>query len=204
MKTEVYVIKRKSNETTQNVVLGVLKLIPLRDIITSLEKKILINPNWVTSDHFSTGNVTSTDTLEGIVDYLIYESKINPEKIIVADGGSFGTSERFFKLNEVYRLEDYGIKIMNLNNDEIVNEIEIPNPLSLKRVNIAKTALDASCIISVPSLKTHNMAITTLSMKNMMGTIYPKSIMHSNLHKKIADLVFVLRSKMKLAQMDGN
>jgi len=204
MKTEVYVIKRKSNETTQNVVLGVLKLIPLRDIITSLEKKILINPNWVTSDHFSTGNVTSTDTLEGIVDYLIYESKINPEKIIVADGGSFGTSERFFKLNEVYRLEDYGIKIMNLNNDEIVNEIEIPNPLSLKRVNIAKTALDASCIISVPSLKTQNMAITTLSMKNMMGTIYPKSIMHSNLHKKIADLVFVLRSKMKLAQMDGN
>jgi len=204
MKTEVYVIKRKSNETTQNVVLGVLKLIPLRDIITSSEKKILINPNWVTSDHFSTGNVTSTDTLEGIVDYLIYESKINPEKIIVADGGSFGTSERFFKLNEVYRLEDYGIKIMNLNNDEIVNEIEIPNPLSLKRVNIAKTALDASCIISVPSLKTHNMAITTLSMKNMMGTIYPKSIMHSNLHKKIADLVFVLRSKMKLAQMDGN
>ncbi len=204
MKTEVYVIKRKSNETTQNVVLGVLKFIPLRDIITSSEKKILINPNWVTSDHFSTGNVTSTDTLEGIVDYLIYESKINPEKIIVADGGSFGTSERFFKLNEVYRLEDYGIKIMNLNNDEIVNEIEIPNRLSLKRVNIAKTALDASCIISVPSLKTHNMAITTLSMKNMMGTIYPKSIMHSNLHKKIADLVFVLRSKMKLAQMDGN
>ncbi|MFX0080739.1 MAG: DUF362 domain-containing protein [Candidatus Hodarchaeota archaeon] len=203
MKTKVYVIKRKSDETTQNVVLRVLKSIPLRDIITSSEKKILINPNWVTSDHFSTGNVTSTDTLEGIVDYLIYESKINPEKIIIADGGSFGTSERFFKLNEVYRLEDYGIKIMNLNNDEIVNEIEIPNPLSLKRVNIAKTALDASCIISVPSLKTHNMAITTLSMKNMMGTIYPKSIMHSNLHKKIADLVSVLRSKMKFQIIDG-
>lgn len=163
----------------------------------------MINPNWVTSDHFSTGNVTLTDTLEGIIIYLIQESKINPEKIIVADGGSFGTSERFFKLNEVFRLEEYGIKIMNLNNDEIVNEIEIPNPLSLKSVNIAKTALDASCIISVPSLKAHNMARTTLSMKNMMGTIYPKSIMHSNLHKKIADLVSVLRSKMKFQIIDG-
>ncbi|MFX1555227.1 MAG: DUF362 domain-containing protein, partial [Promethearchaeota archaeon] len=89
------------------------------------------------------------------------------------------------------------------NNDEIINDIEISNPLALKTVNIAKTAIEASCIISVPSLKTHNMAKTTLSMKNMMGTIMPKSIMHSNLHKKIADLVSVLRSKMKFQIIDG-
>ncbi|MFX1344921.1 MAG: DUF362 domain-containing protein [Promethearchaeota archaeon] len=203
MKTKVYVIKRKPTETTQNVVLRTLKLIPLKDIINNSEKKILINPNWVTLDHFTKGNVTSTNTLEGILIYLIQESKINPKKIIVADGGSFGTSEEFFELNDIYRLKDYGIKIMNLNDDEIINEIEIRNPLSLKSVSIAKTALDASCIISVPSLKTHNMAITTLSMKNMMGTIYPKSVMHSNLHKKIADLVSVLRSRMKFQIIDG-
>jgi uncharacterized protein (DUF362 family) len=203
MNTKVYVIKRKPNETTQDVVLRTLKLIPLNDFITNSEEKILINPNWVTSDHFSTGNVTSTDTLEGIIIYLIQEVKISPEKIVVADGGSFGTSDRFFKLNEIFRLEEYGIKIMNLNSDEIINEIEIPNPLSLKTVNIAKTAIDASCIISVPSLKTHNMARTTLSMKNMMGTIMPKSIMHSNIHKKIADLVSILRSKMKFQIIDG-
>ncbi|KKL57917.1 hypothetical protein LCGC14_2230600, partial [marine sediment metagenome] len=35
------------------------------------------------------------------------------------------------------------------------------------------------------------------------GTIMPKSIMHSNLHKKIADLVTVLRSKMKFQIVDG-
>ena len=68
---------------------------------------------------------------------------------------------------------------------------------------MAKTVIDASCIISVPSLKTHNMASTTLSMKNMMGTIMPKSIMHSNIHKKIAELVSVLRSKMKYQIIDG-
>ena len=203
MKAKVYVIKRKPNETTQDVVLKTLKLIPLKDIITNLEDKVLINPNWVTSDHFSTGNVTSTDTLEGVVLYLIQEAKIEPEKIIVADGGSFGISDKFFELNEIFRLEEYGIKVQNLNNDEIINEIEIPKPLSLKTVNIAKTAIDASCIISVPSLKTHKMAKTTLSMKNMMGTILPKSIMHSNIHKKIADLTSVLRSRMKFQIIDG-
>ena len=203
MKAKVYVIKRKPNETTQDVVLRTLKKIPLKDFITNSEEKILINPNWVTSDHFSTGNVTSTDTLEGIVLYLIHEANIEPEKLIVADGGSFGISDKFFKLNEIFQLEEYGIKLQNLNNDEIIHDIEIPKPLSLKTVNIAKTAINASCIISVPSLKTHNMAKTTLSMKNMMGTIMPKSIMHSNIHKKIADLVSVLRSKMKFQIIDG-
>jgi uncharacterized protein (DUF362 family) len=203
MNTKVYIVKRKSNETTQEVTLRTLKMIPLNDFINNSEKKILINPNWVTSDHFSSGNITSTDTLEGIVMYLIQDSKIEPEKIIVADGGSFGVSDSFFKLNEIYRFEDYGIRIMNLNDDEVINDIAISNPLSLKTVNIVKTAIDASCIISVPSLKTHNMARTTLSMKNMMGTIIPKSIMHSNLHKKIADLVSLLRSKMKFQIIDG-
>ena len=203
MKTKVFVIRKGSNETVQDVVLRTLRQIPLKTIITPSETKILINPNWVTTDHFSTGNVTSTDVLEGIIMYLINETEIDANNITVADGGSFGTSEIFFELNKIFRLEKYGITLLNLNNDKVENEVEIPNPLALKTVNIVKTAMEASCIISVPSLKTHNMARTTLSMKNMMGTIMPKSIMHSKLHKKIADLVSVLRSKMKFQIIDG-
>ena len=201
MKTKVYVIQKQSNGSTQDLVLRTLRLIPLEELINNSEEIILINPNWVTSDHHSI--INSTDTLKGIVIYLIQDSNIDPEKIVVADGGSFGISDKFCKLNKVFQLEEYGIKIMNLNNDEIINDIEIPNPLSLRTVNIVKTAIDASCIISVPSLKTHNMARTTLSMKNMMGTIMPKNIMHSSIHKKIADLVSVLRSKMKFQIIDG-
>ncbi|MFX1364293.1 MAG: DUF362 domain-containing protein [Promethearchaeota archaeon] len=203
MKTKVYILKKKSEETTQVAVVRILKMIPLKRIISSSETKILINPNWVISDHYNTGNITSTETLEGIVIYLIQEVKISPEKIIVADGGSFGLTEKFFKLNDIFHLKNYGIEIMNLNDDEIVKEVKVPNSLSLKTVNLAKTALESSCIISVPSLKTHNLATTTLSMKNMMGTIMPKSIMHSNIHKKIADLTSVLRSKMKFQIIDG-
>lgn len=203
MKEKVYIFKRKSEEKNLNFVLRALKFISMKKFINNSETKILINPNWVISDHFSTGNITSTDTLEGIISYLIQEAEIEPRKIIVADGGSFGITDNFFKLNDLYRLEDYGIELRDLNNDEIVNNIKIPYPLSLKTVNIAKIAIDASCILSVPSLKTHNLAKTTLSMKNMMGTIMPKSIMHSNIHKKIADLVSLLRSKMKFQLIDG-
>ena len=201
-KTKVYVIKRKSKETNQEVVVRTLNIVPLKKYLSNSESTILIKPNYVTSDHSNTGNVTSTDTLEGIILYLIEEAKISPDKLIVADGGSYST-DKTMKINNVFKLEQYGIKVSNLNNDSLVNNVKIPNYFALDSVNIAKTAMDATCIISVPSLKTHNMAKTTLSLKNMMGTISPKGIMHSNLHQKIADLVSVLRPKMKFQLIDG-
>ena len=200
--TKVYVIKRQSKETNQEVVLRTLIIVPLKNHINNSESLILINPNWVTSDHSRTGNVTSTDTLEGIVSYLIEEAKISPDKLIVSDGGSYST-DRTMNINNVFKLEQYGIKVANLNDDKLINDVKIQNHFALDSVNIAKTAMDASCIISVPSLKTHNMAKTTLTLKNMMGTIIPKGIMHSNLYKKIADLTSILRSKMKFQLIDG-
>lgn len=205
MKTRVYIIKRKAEESNIEVVLRTLKEIPLNNYINNSESSILINPNWVCSDHSDTGNVTSTETLEGIIIYLINEAMINPEKIIVADGGELPSSsyEIVLKNNNVSKLEDYGIEVRDLNSDTMIENVKVSGPLALKTVNIAKTAMDASCIISVPSLKTHSMAETTLSMKNMMGTILPKGIMHSSLHKKIADLTSVLREKMKFQIIDG-
>jgi len=203
MKTKVYVIKRSPEESDQDTILRTLKMVPLKKIITNAEKKILINPNWVTLDHFRTGNVTSTDTLEGIVKYLIEDAGIESKKIIVADGGDSSITDKTMELNDVFRLEEYGIKVKDLNSDSRINDIKIQEPFALKTINIAKTALDASCIISVPSLKTHSMARTTLTMKNMMGAILPKGVMHSKLHQKIADLASLFRSKMKFQIIDG-
>ena len=201
--TNVYVIKRKPEETVQEVVLRTLKSIPMKNYITNSENRILINPNWVCSDHSDTGNVTSTETLEGIIIYLINEAMINPEKITVADGGSEGFYDDVMKNNNVSKLEEYGIEVRDLNSDTMIENVKVSEPLALKTVSIAKTAMDASCIISVPSLKTHSMAVTTLSMKNMMGAILPKGIMHGHIHQKIADLVSVLRKKMKFQIIDG-
>ncbi|MFX1276167.1 MAG: DUF362 domain-containing protein [Promethearchaeota archaeon] len=203
MKTKVYMSKQGLEETDQELVIRTLQMASLKDIINNKEKKILINPNWVCDDHSNTGNVTSTDTIEGIIQYLIDESNISPEKITVADGGQTSSTQRTIKLNDVYRLEEYGITIADLNQDKRISDIKINNPLALKSINIAKTVMDVSCIISVPSLKTHSMAGTTLSMKNMMGAILPKGVMHSNIHKKIADLTSLFRSKMKFQVIDG-
>lgn len=203
MKTKVYVIKRKPEENNQEVVIRTLKMASMKNHISNSEKSILIKPNWVTSQHSDEGNVTSTETIEGIVQYLINEAKISPRKIVVGDGGDSSSTERAMKLNDVFRLEEYGINIVDLNTDERVNNLKIPNSLALKTVSLAKTAYDASCIISVPSLKTHSMSNTTLCLKNLMGAILPKGVMHGSLHKKIADLASLMQEKIKFHIVDG-
>lgn len=203
MKSKVYIIKRDSEETYQDCVKKTLKLASMKEVITNIENNIFINPNWVCSDVSDTGNVTSTDTLEGIVQYLINEAEISPQKIIIADGGWSGTTRSTMELNDVFRLEEYGIKVADLNTDKRINNIRIKNAVALESINLAKIAMDASCIISVPSLKTHSMAETTLCMKNLMGSLLPKGIMHSQIHQKIVDLNQFFREKLKFNIIDG-
>ena len=64
----------------------------------------------------------------------------------------------------------------------------MPGGKSLKKVTVAKSFADYDCILSVPKLKVHCWSLSTLSMKNMMGGILPKGIMHDDLAQKIVDL----------------
>jgi uncharacterized protein (DUF362 family) len=89
-----------------------------------------------------------------------------------------------------------------LNRDPRIN-IKIPNSLALKEVGVARTVLESTCIINVPKLKVHHMAVVTLSMKNLMGLILPKNIMHGRLHEKIVDLSSVFKDTVKVNIIDG-
>ena len=56
-------------------------------------------------------------------------------------------------------------------------------------------------MINVPKLKIHGSAKVTLSIKNLMGAILPKSIMHNRLDEKLVDLTSFLRPKLSI--IDG-
>jgi len=65
MKTKVYVIKRKSHETTQTVVLRTLKFIPLKNIFSNSEDKIFVLGNtrsFGTGKWYQTWGGTDIDT----------------------------------------------------------------------------------------------------------------------------------------------
>jgi len=167
------------------------------DVALSGRKPVLIKPNYLNSRHPSTGITTDSRVIEGVVKFL-RERKI--EDIVIGEGSGFADTSQAFRVAGVDRVaERWGVKLIDLNKDKFV-EVNPPNPLALKKVRVAKTALE-STIISVPKLKPHRIATVTLSLKNMMGALASKGSMHRGIAKNIVDLASVLRPSV--AVVDG-
>ena len=168
------------------------------DSALSAKKPILIKPNYINSRHPSTGITTDSRVIEGILKFL-REHKI--EEIIIGEGSGWADTFQAFKVAGVDAVaERWGVKLVDLNKDKFI-EVNPPDPLSLKKVRLAKTALE-STIISVPKLKPHRIATVTLSLKNMMGALASKGSMHKgSLSKNIADLASILRPSISV--VDG-
>lgn len=168
------------------------------DAVLSTKKPILIKPNYINAKHPSTGITTDGRVVEGIVRFLKEHGK---EEIIIGEGSGWADTFQAFNVAGIDALaERWKVKLVDLNKDEFV-EVCPPNPLSLKKVKVAKTALQ-SLIISAPKLKLHRIATVTLGLKNMMGALASKGAMHNgHLNENIADLASVL--KPSLTVIDG-
>jgi len=166
--------------------------------VLSTEKPILIKPNYITAQHPSTGITTDGRVVEGVVKFLKEHGKNN---IIIGEGSGWADTFEAFKVAGIDKIsEKWKVKLVDLNKDVFV-EVYPPNPFALKKVKVAKTALE-SIIISVPKLKVHRLATVTLGIKNMMGALASKGSMHNGrLNENIADLASML--KPSLTVIDG-
>lgn len=163
----------------------------------SIEKPVLVKPNYVTTDHPSTGITTESRVIEGVLSFL---RQHGVKEILIGEGTGFGDTFEAFRVAGVDRVaERWNVRMVDLNKDEFI-EVRPPNARTLKKVKIAKTALE-STIVSVPKLKPHREASVTLSLKNMMGAMTPKGSMHSHLSQNIIDLASVV--KPSIAVIDG-
>jgi len=163
----------------------------------SREKPVLIKPNFLNARHPSTGITTDSRIVEGVIKYL-KQHEVN--EIIIGEGSGFADTFEAFRNAGIDTVANkWNVQLVDLNKDEFV-EVRPTNPLSLKKVKIAKTALE-STIISVPKLKLHRIANVSLSLKNMMGAMTPKGSMHWHLSSNIADLASII--KTRIAVIDG-
>jgi uncharacterized protein (DUF362 family) len=181
----------------QSITVEALELVDAKDTIFN-DKPVLIKPNYINAKHPLTGITTDSRVIEGVIKYLKLHGFL---EIIVGEGCGHSDTFRAFRTAGVDKLkEGWDIKLVDLNKDEFI-EVFPSDPLALKRVKIAKTALE-STIISVPKLKLHGGAGVTLGLKNMMGVMSPKGSMHDgHLSKNIADLSSIV--KPSLTVIDG-
>ena len=173
-----------------------LEMIKTEEILAD-DKPILIKPNYLNASHPSTGITTDSRVIEGIIKFL-KQKKV--KEIIIGEGSGFSDTFEPYKVAGVDTVaEKWNVKLVDLNKDDYI-EVHPQNPLSLKKVKVAKTALE-STIISVPKLKLHRIAGVSLSIKNMMGAMKPKGSMHTHLNSNIADLASIITPKISV--IDG-
>jgi len=185
----------KGNEPVE-MVAEAMEMIKASDIFHA-EDGVLVKPNYVNADHPSTGVTTDARVIDGVVGFL---RLIGVKRILVGEGSGMVDTMHAFRVAGVDDVaQRWGVELLDLNKDTFV-DVQVPNPLALKNVKIAKTALE-NTLISVPKLKLHGTAGVTLSLKNLMGTVAPKNSIHNPLSEKIVDLASVL--KPKLAVIDA-
>jgi uncharacterized protein (DUF362 family) len=69
----------------------------------------------------------------------------------------------------------------------------LPNARALKNTDIYDDIMKTDVLINVPIAKTHGMAGLTLGMKNLMGTVRNREIIHHKMGQNLADLAGFLK-----------
>jgi uncharacterized protein (DUF362 family) len=186
-------------EDPRALVSEALEKIQARQVVKR-NQRVVVKPNYVEPMRPDDGVTTDPRVIGAVVEWL---QGLGVKDITIAESTwDKDRTDRAFRLVGLPKLaERLGVRLLNLCEDEQV-EVKIPDAHSLHKVLLARTVLEADCLISLPKLKCHCMAYVTLGIKNLMGAVFPdKELMHRDLHQRLADLASVLRAKLTV--VDG-
>jgi len=129
---------------------------------------LLIKPNFV-----STTNQLAATHVEAVRALLDFLGSRYGGSITIGEGaGLTDTFEGFRVFGYEPLIEEYGVRLMDLNRDRWVKVEVYDRNLAPLELRLAKTAWESPYRISIGPPKTHDTVIITLSLKNMiMGSL---------------------------------
>jgi len=130
--------------------------------------RVLVKPNFVSVNHQLAA--THVDAVRAVLDFIRarYDGPI-----VVAEGAALSSTWDGFR-NFGYEplVEEYGVELVDLNDDDTVPVQIYTRRLRPLTVRLARTAIEADYRVSVGPPKTHDMVVVTLAIKNMvMGSL---------------------------------
>jgi len=166
-------------------------------------KRVVIKPN-----------ICNAKNPQGMVitDFAIVETAIKMirergcEPLIVESDNIAGTAdERVRDSGLMAKLEEGGIKFLNLSRDECT-----PHRVADTEIMIPKTMLEANFVLNLPKMKTCAHTTVTLGIKNLYGCFQEakKSRLHKKLDEVLPYLAKIIRTDMTVIDgvtcMEGN
>jgi uncharacterized protein (DUF362 family) len=145
------------------------------DDLVKEDSTVLVKPNLLRPIESGSGIITDAKVTEAVVRIV---EELGAKRIIIGEGAAVGydfpdvrdTVEAFRESGTDRVARECGVELVDLNQDSPV-EVEVPDAYVMRRFRVARTALEADVIISVPVLKTHNRTAITCGLKNMKGAL---------------------------------
>jgi uncharacterized protein (DUF362 family) len=153
--------------------------------------RVVIKPNICVGYHTYEYAATTNPWVVGALVKLAFE--VGAASVQVMDNPFGGLPEAAYDKSGIAgQVKAAGGEMVVMSNLKFV-DVELPNPLSLKKTKIYDDILKADVVINVPIAKHHNLAGLTLGMKNLLGTIHQRSPLHARLGENLTDLATLIR-----------
>jgi uncharacterized protein (DUF362 family)/Pyruvate/2-oxoacid:ferredoxin oxidoreductase delta subunit len=125
--------------------------------------RVLIKPNFLMPARPEWALTTHPLVVRTAVEYVLHKGA----RPLAADSPGLGSFERLIRLGG-YADALHGLDVELRPFKETV-QVDIGEPFG--RIDIAREALEADAVISLPKLKTHAMMLLTLGVKNLFGCV---------------------------------
>ncbi len=162
---------------------------------------VLIKPNLSCAKPSGSGLVTNVEVIKTLV-RMVAEQGAKP---LVGDLPILGwDAKKVFDATGVRAIEEAGGELADWNVNHL--EIELPRARVLKKVSIARPAIEVDAIVNVPVLKHHFLTHLSGGMKNLFGLIEPgfRPRVHVlGLDEPLVDLYEFLKPKIVMNVMDA-
>jgi uncharacterized protein (DUF362 family) len=153
-----------------------------RERVPLAGKRVVLKPNLVEYHREKVIN-TNPQVVAAVIELCRREGAA---EVIVAEGPGHWRNVEYLVaasgLGDVLR--HYQVPFTDLNHDEPVKRVNLGRLTKLPYLYLSQTVATADVLISLPKLKTHHWAVTTLALKNLFGTLpgicygWPKNELH--------------------------
>jgi uncharacterized protein (DUF362 family) len=158
--------------------------------------KVTIKPNigWDAPPERAAN--TNPDLLSAIVKSCF---KAGAKEVFVFDNSCNNVSKCYINSGIEKAVIDAGGTMVNGGDKSKYQKVKIPNAVKLKKAKVHELILQSDVILNVPILKNHSDTGVTVSMKNLMGTVWNRIDWHiKGLHQCIADYASYIKPTLNI------
>jgi uncharacterized protein (DUF362 family) len=157
---------------------------------------VIVKPNICVAYHTYEYAATTNPWVVGAIVKMCLEA--GARSVRVMDNPFGGTAEEAYEISGIAeQVKAAGGEMVVMSRMKFVRT-EIPQAEALKETQAYDDALKADVLINVPIAKDHSLARLTLGMKNLMGLIYFREIVHVDMGNSLADLTSLIRPQLTI------